>query len=72
MYRPAGQVVPVNVFTHIVAAAVGIVTPEMPRYIWAKIITGGLMGYFYILFLTTNLPGMGGTTSSYTTTSIAR
>jgi hypothetical protein len=33
MYRPAGQVVIVKVFTHIVAVAVGTVTPEMPRYI---------------------------------------
>jgi hypothetical protein len=37
MFRPTGQVISVNVFTHIVAAAVRIVTPEMPRYIWAKI-----------------------------------
>jgi hypothetical protein len=34
MYRPTGQVIVVNVFTHIVAAAVRTVTPEMPRYIW--------------------------------------
>ena len=71
MYRPAGQVVIVNVFTDIVAAAVRIITPEMPRSIGAKIITGGPMGCFFIWFLTTNLPGMGGTTNSYTTAGIA-
>jgi hypothetical protein len=33
MYRPTWQMVFVNVFTDVVAAAVRVVTPEMPRYI---------------------------------------